>query len=62
MMVSRLRFFSFKMKSAKWKGNEVRWIFLLVALVSFMIFKWLALPFVMMLYILLSIFFAEKME
>lgn len=62
MMVSRLRFFSFKMKSAKWKGNEVRWVFLLVALVSFMIFKWLALPFVMMLYILLSIFFAEKME
>ena len=62
MMVSRLRFFSFKMKSAKWKGNEVRWVFLLVALVSFVIFKWLALPFVMMLYILLSIFFAEKME
>ena len=62
MMVSRLRFFSFKMKSAKWKGNEVRWIFLLVALVSFVIFKWLALPFVMILYILLSIFFAEKME
>ena len=62
MMVSRLRFFSFKMKSAKWKGNEVRWIFLFVALVSFVIFKWLALPFVMMLYILLSIFFAEKME
>ena len=62
MMVSHLRFFSFKMKSAKWKGNEVRWIFLLVALVSFLIFKWLALPFVMMLYIMLSIFFAEKME
>ena len=62
MMVSRLRFFSFKMKSAKWKGNEVRWIFLLIALVSFVIFKWLALPFVMILYIMLSIFFAEKME
>ena len=62
MMVSRLRFFSFKMKSAKWKGNEVRWIFLLVTVVSYMIFKWLALPFVMVLYILLSIFFAERME
>lgn len=62
MMVSRLRFFSFKMKSAKWKGNEVRWIFLLVALVSFVIFRFLALPFVMMVYVLLSIFFAERME
>ena len=62
LMVSRLRFFSFKMKSAKWKGNEVRWIFLLVAVISFVIFNWLALPFVMVLYILLSIFFAERME
>lgn len=62
MMVCRLRFFSFKMKSAKWKGNEVRWIFLIVAVVSFVIFRWLALPFVMILYVLLSIFFAERME
>jgi CDP-diacylglycerol--serine O-phosphatidyltransferase len=62
MMVSRLRFFSFKMKSAKWKGNEVRWIFLLVAIIGFVIFRWLALPFVMLLYILLSIFFTEKTE
>ena len=62
MMVSRLRFFSFKMKSAKWKGNEIRWIFLIVAIVSYIIFRRIALPFVMMLYILLSIFFAGKME
>lgn len=62
LMVSRLRFFSFKMKSLSWKGNEVRWIFLAVAVVAFIIFKWLALPFVMVLYVLLSIFFAENME
>ena len=61
MMVSRLRFFSFKMKSAKWKGNEARWIFLLVAITGFVVFRWMALPFVMLLYILLSVFFAEKM-
>ena len=62
MMLSYQRFFSFKMKSVKWKGNEVRWIFLLVAIVGFAVFQWLALPFVMILYILLSIFFAGKME
>ncbi|MBR3492823.1 MAG: CDP-alcohol phosphatidyltransferase family protein [Bacteroidales bacterium] len=62
MMVSRLRFFSFKMKSAKWNGNEVRWIFLLVTITSFVIFKWISLPFVMMFYVLLSLFFAEKTE
>lgn len=62
LMVSRLRFFSFKMKSVKWKGNEVRWIFLIIAVVSFAIFRFLALPFVMVLYVLLSIFFAKRME
>lgn len=62
MMVSRLRFFSFKMKSLSWKGNEVRWGFLAVAVVAFILFTWLALPFVMVLYVLLSIFFAERME
>ena len=62
MMVSNLRFFSFKMKSAKWKGNEVRWIFLIVAVAAVAIFRFVALPFVMVLYILLSIFFAGKME
>ena len=62
MMVSRLRFFSFKMKSAKWKGNEVRWIFLIVAVAAVAIFHLVALPFVMMVYMLLSVFFAGKME
>ena len=62
LMVSNLRFFSFKMKSAKWKGNEVRWIFLIIAVVSLAIFHLAALPFLMVLYILMSIFFASKME
>lgn len=62
LMVSNLRFFSFKMKSAKWKGNEVRWIFLIAAVVGFAVFRWVALPFVMMVYVLLSIIFAKKME
>ena len=62
MMVSRLRFFSCKMKSVKWKGNEVRWIFLIITIAAVAIFRLVALPFVMMLYVLLSICFAGKME
>ena len=60
MMVSNLRCFSFKMKSLGWKGNEVRWIFLIVSIVGLVIFRWLALPFIMILYILLSVFFAGR--
>ncbi len=62
LMVCRLRFFSFKMKSVQWKGNEVRWIFLIVAVVAVAVFRFIALPFVMVFYVLLSIFFAERME
>ena len=62
MMVSRLRFFSFKMKSAKWKGNEVRWIFLIVAVAAVAVFRLVALPFVMVLYVLLSVCFGQKLE
>lgn len=62
MMVCNLRFFSFKIKNVKWKGNEVRWTFIATAVIGFAIFKMIALPFIMMIYILLSIFFAEKME
>ncbi len=62
MMVSNLRCFSFKMKSLGWKGNEVRWIFLAVSLAGLIAFQWVALPFIMVLYILLSVFFARRME
>ena len=62
MMVSRLRFFSFKMKSVKWKGNEARWIFLIIAVASVAVFRLVALPFVMIVYILLSVFFSVKIE
>lgn len=57
MMVSRIRFFSFKMKSASWKGHEVQWIFLIVAVAGFAIFRFVALPFILLLYILLSVLF-----
>ena len=36
--------------------------FLAVSVIGFVIFKWLALPFIMVLYILLSVFFGGKTE
>lgn len=57
MMVCNLQFFSFKMKKAGWKGNEVRWIFLIIAVVGFAIFRFVALPFILLVYILMSVLF-----
>ena len=61
MMVCNLRFFSFKMKTIGWKGNEVRWIFLMITVVGFAIFRFVALPFILLVYILLSVFFGNRM-
>ena len=57
MMVCNLNFFSFKMKSVTWKGNQVRWIFLIIAVVGFAVFQFVALPFILLVYILMSVLF-----
>ena len=57
MMVRNRPFFSFKMKQASWKGNEVKWIFLILAVAGFAVFRFVALPFILLLYILLSVLF-----
>ena len=57
MMVCNRPFFSFKMKSAVWKGNEIRWIFLIMAVVGFAVFRFMALPFILLLYVLMSVLF-----
>lgn len=57
MMVCNLPFFSFKMKSVTWKGNEIRWIFLIIAIVGFAVFQFVALPFILLAYVLMSVLF-----
>lgn len=57
MMVCNRAFFSFKIKSVVWKGNEVRWIFLIVAVLGVVLFRFAALPFILLFYILLSVLF-----
>ena len=57
MMVCNRPFFSFKVKSMRWKGNEVRWIFLIAAVLGLAVFRLVALPFILLLYVLLSVLF-----
>ncbi|WP_270089683.1 CDP-alcohol phosphatidyltransferase family protein [Sphingobacterium sp. SYP-B4668] len=55
LLVSEIRLFSMKLSSLKWKDNKFKYIFLLVSAVLVIIWKFLALPIVLLLYILLSI-------
>jgi len=57
LMVSEVPFFSFKMKNLKFGENKLRYILVVFAVASFAIFQWVALPFIFLFYILLSVIF-----
>lgn len=64
LMVSEIHLFSLKFKSFGWKGNEIRFIFLLISLVFILVFKVWSLALIVFLYLILSmienIFFKTK--
>ena len=55
LMVSELKMFSMKVKSLGWRGNELRVIFILLALLMIFFLHWTGLALTIVLYILLSI-------
>lgn len=55
LLISELKLFSLKFKSLRWEGNEVRFIFLLISIALIFVFKVLALPLIVILYLLISI-------
>lgn len=54
LMVSRLPMFSLKFKNLKWKGNGVRYFFLIGCLILLIFFGYASLPLMIIWYILLS--------
>jgi CDP-diacylglycerol--serine O-phosphatidyltransferase len=54
LMVAPLRATSFKFKHFAWKGNESRYILILAVLILFPLFRFKALPFLVLLYPILS--------
>ncbi|TDB61179.1 CDP-diacylglycerol--serine O-phosphatidyltransferase [Arundinibacter roseus] len=54
LMISELPLFALKFKSFGWKGNEIRYLFLLVSAVLVLFLNFLAVPMIIGLYILLS--------
>jgi len=58
LLILPIPMFSFKIKSLKWKGNEIRYIFLLMAAALFALMKLAALPMVVVVYIVMSVIYA----
>ena len=57
LMVSEVPFFSFKMKNLRFGDNKLRYILVVFAVAAFAVFRWVALPFIFLFYILLSVIF-----
>lgn len=55
LMITEIPMFSLKLKSFRWKGNEVRYIFLLLVIPLIVLLKWASFSAIIILYIMLSI-------
>ena len=56
LMISEIPMFSFKMKNAGWKGNELRFSFLILAILQFIFLGWAGLCTVVITYVCFSLF------
>ena len=54
MLISPVRMFSFKFKSARWSDNKVRYIFIASCAALAGAFRWYAIPAIILLYIVVS--------
>lgn len=55
LLNAELPLFALKFKNFGWKGNEVRWIFLLSSLLMLIFLKLIAVPLIIVLYVLMSV-------
>ncbi|OJJ18489.1 CDP-diacylglycerol--serine O-phosphatidyltransferase [marine bacterium AO1-C] len=57
MLIANIRLFSLKFQSFGWSTNQLRYSFVIISLVFFVVFKFLAIPVVLLSYIILSLIF-----
>lgn len=60
LLVSPLRLFSLKFKSFNWKENEIRYIFLIICVISLLLLTFAAIPLLLLIYIILSLLTTPK--
>ena len=59
LLIAELPLFSLKFKNMSWKENKDRFIFLILTLILILILGYYALPFIILLYLLISIIFKK---
>jgi CDP-diacylglycerol--serine O-phosphatidyltransferase len=60
LMISDFQLFSMKFKTMAWKGNEVRYIFIILSVLLVILFSLSAVPLIILSYLILSMGFQKK--
>jgi CDP-diacylglycerol--serine O-phosphatidyltransferase len=63
LLVANIELIAFKFKQTDWKGNEARYLFMIITLLLFIFLGIAAIPLIFILYLILSLannFFTEK--
>jgi CDP-diacylglycerol---serine O-phosphatidyltransferase len=55
LLVSDLPLFALKFKDFKWKGNEIKWMFLLLSLILLLFLQVKSIPLIILLYVIMSV-------
>lgn len=55
LLIAEIPLFALKFKSFKWQGNQIKYVFLIISLVILVVLKFIAIPIIIILYILMSI-------
>lgn len=62
VMVSSVKLFSLKIKDISWANNRMRYTFLIISLVCFLLLSYTSIPIIMILYVLFSLLSKKSFE
>ncbi|WP_378185219.1 CDP-alcohol phosphatidyltransferase family protein [Aquimarina sp. W85] len=62
LLNAEIKLFALKFKTWNFKENKIRYSFLIITLLLIIVFKFIAIPLVILLYILLSLFFGSQTD
>lgn len=62
LLVSEIRIFSLKLNGLSWKGNKMKYVFLMASVCLIVALKFVAVPFVLLIYIITSIIHFKKQD
>ena len=62
LLNAEIYLFALKFKTWDFKNNAIRYVFLLLCLISLLLLKFLAIPLIILLYLVMSIFWKEKAQ